>query len=223
VDQRLGAAKTNHLDVNDFRVRSLRDQDKRRIAEDARARAGVASQTRFDIARIIRRLTTTEVPNKGTLKIVNLRRGSRFPYVSYKPSLRLFVQEETLDLASDGDPFSTYILAHELGHILLHDQDAKRFSPTNEAQLKSIPEEESAEWQAHRFAHYFLLPDKWVTTFETVERIVENCNVQREVAIKRVSEVGNSRMRECSQICANCHNFMTFHKAGFLCVVCKHR
>jgi hypothetical protein len=44
-----------------------------------------------------------------------------------------------------GIPYARYVLAHEIGHIVLHDEFAVAFSDDKAAQLKYVQDEESGE------------------------------------------------------------------------------
>jgi hypothetical protein len=53
-------------------------------------------------------------------------------YITYEnDSFSLNIHEEIWALAEMGDPESRYIIAHELGHIVMHNNYKREFSPIN--------------------------------------------------------------------------------------------
>lgn len=119
---------------------------------------GVKGSVTFNIVELIKK-HLTRLP--GGLKIEFYDQGEGQPeaFVSYRP-LTLHVDREIWKDANLGVPRSRYILAHEVGHIVLHRVDADLgFSEGPDAQLRAPPEERSAEWQANVFAHFLLVPD----------------------------------------------------------------
>ena len=61
------------------------------------------------------------------------------------------------------DPCANYIAGHELGHISLHNHDAQPYSGVKKGWIDF--KEQSAEWQANRFADYFLITDEELTKY----------------------------------------------------------
>jgi Zn-dependent peptidase ImmA (M78 family) len=83
--------------------------------------------------------------------------------------------------------------AHEFGHLILHPGAAKLRSESTRELLKRPKPFESAEWQARKFAAYFLLPDHIVRQFGTPRELTENCHVSFQAAEIRFQEVGHIR------------------------------
>jgi hypothetical protein len=103
-------------------------------------------------------------------------------FVTYDPTV-LHVDRMIWARATRRDGFARFVVAHEIGHIILHDSFAKPFSsdPTLNIRFGGM-DEYSAEWQANIFARYFLVPDLIVAQFETEEQMVELCDVPDDVA-----------------------------------------
>ncbi|WP_370880090.1 ImmA/IrrE family metallo-endopeptidase [Labrys monachus] len=133
--------------------------------------------------------------------------------------------------AKKGEGRARYIIAHEIGHIYLHDYMPSSFSSTNFRHFKSLPEEQTAEWQAHTFAKYFILPDSIVLNFIDAPSIMFRCNIDDEIAIERLQKVNRKYKRPPlyaptpqpheGDSCPNCSNF-TLIRTGLLvrCDVC---
>lgn len=109
--------------------------------------------------------------------------GDRHAVTSYKPHATgkkfVFLDEGLIDALYDGgrdEPFARGVFAHELGHVVLHvDELRKRAAATTKPleialafkrrdEVKAFTD---PEWQAHRFAAFFLAP-RWA-----VERLCE--------------------------------------------------
>ncbi len=106
-----------------------------------------------------------------------------------------------------GDPDAIYRIAHEIGHMILHDHYAMEFSFDSSEKLRGFQDEELAEWQANRFAYHWLLPDHIVRALADPETIVRHCNVTLKVAKDRVTEVNGKRQRYEGEACPECANF----------------
>lgn len=80
-----------------------------------------------------------------------------------------------------GEPIARYIIAHEVGHVLLHDKDAKAFSDDPKKYVSYSRLEYSAEWQANTFADYFLAPTHIVASIDNLNSLVGSCAVTSEL------------------------------------------
>src|ERR1700686_950198 len=60
------------------------------------------------------------------IEFVDMAEGGKPAFVKFRP-LVLHVDRETWELAGQGEEKSRHILAHEIGHLLLHDHFAKAF------------------------------------------------------------------------------------------------
>ena len=55
-----------------------------------------------------------------------------------------------------------FILAHEIGHIVMHSHYRQAFSYDEKNGIKFVQPEERAETQAHWFATHFLVPNRLI-------------------------------------------------------------
>lgn len=128
----------------------------------------------------------------------------------------------------DGDEYSRYVIAHELGHAVLHDKTAKKFSSKLERFGTFGMEEHSAEWQAHTFADYLLSPDAMVLQFRDVKTLALHAGMPSARCAARLSSVRRRRLDRVSTIsssedsCASCGN-LSLKRSGLLlqCEFCK--
>ena len=170
----------------DYKV-TLRTEES--IATEAlrwRELAGVDQSDSIDVATIIERVCRTELPGKGRpgLAIFEGEFGSTPAYVTFRP-LVLHVEAETWDFARQDDPSARYVLAHELGHMVLHDHHPKAFATGAVKYNLYGLQDWSAEWQANMFADCFLLPDHVVRRHITIEDVMITCGVTRSLALRR--------------------------------------
>ena len=76
-----------------------------------------------------------------------------------------------LRAARAGDPRARLIIAHEIGHMILHRDQVMAFSDDKAVQLNYLQDEQSAEWQAHNFALLLLLPDEVIIDTRNLEPV----------------------------------------------------
>jgi Zn-dependent peptidase ImmA (M78 family) len=94
--------------------------------------------------------------------------------------------------------------AHELGHLVLHAGvlAKPRMALGNESPFGVKPYE-SAEWQARKFAAFFLMPTHIAKDFSSAYELAESCKISAQAAKIKFDEVGHLRARrtvpECVQ------------------------
>lgn len=186
--------------LRDYYVTFHREEYVRDRAADWRQSSGTAQSVDFNIVRFVEdTLTALLTKRKGKLQIkfFELENEQDAPaYVTIDP-LTLHIDQETWDLAKLGEPFSRLVIAHEIGHIVLHGHYEKAaFSNDPKVRFKAFPQENSAEWQADTFAGYFLLPDNLVAAFNSPAEIAAACSVPLDLARKRFMEVRELMLRK---------------------------
>lgn len=82
------------------------------------------------------------------------------------------------------DPEARYIAAHELGHFILHSQQTPMLAKRNRNVCTVDP-----EWQADRFADYWLVPTEGVRKCRSPNHVAAKYNVSDELAQRRWLEV----------------------------------
>ncbi len=114
--------------------------------------------------------------------------GDAEAYTQFTPP-RIVLRESVYRAAADHHPRSRMTLAHELGHLVLHNglAKAREVSPRAQA-LKPF---NSAEWQANKFAATFLMPEFVVRQFGAATDLADGCRVSLQAATIRMSEVGH--------------------------------
>jgi hypothetical protein len=131
-------------------------------------------------------------------------------YVTFDP-LKLHVDATIWADARFGEGYAREIIGHEIGHLTLHNHDAKAFSNDKSAQLAFADDEQSAEWQANTFMDYFLVPDRIVQELREVGRIAALCQVTGTFALRRVVSLKRKEFRKKrvfeGDYCDNCGCF----------------
>jgi IrrE N-terminal-like domain len=156
------------------------------------------------------------------------------PCESKSGKVILYVHEEVWKLANMGDPKSRYILAHELGHIILHRGERQEYSDTGASRYKAFPPERQAENQANWFADAFLAPDNLVSRFSSPLEFSLKMDFPGEYAVRRFDEVQyvarkfkSFRQRDShnkdhiGEACSICANFTLVRNGSQLrCDIC---
>lgn len=127
---------------------------------------------------------------KGKLRIELVDDTERFPaWVEFSPRLTLFVKRSVWQRFLDGYSKEREIIAHEIGHIMLHDDTAMPFVGDKSQYLKFTgSEEDFAEWQADTFAEHILIPDEIIQKHKNPEKVSFLCNVEEGYADERIGK-----------------------------------
>lgn len=180
----------------------------------------------FHICDFVLEVLTERFISKGRLQIefYDRTKNDDPAYVTFKP-LTLHVDRKIWKSAGDGEPYARYIIAHEIGHIVLHDEFAVAFSDEETAQLKYLQDEESGEWQANVFAGYFLTPDHIALKFHDADLIAGLCVITDELAARRLNEAKNTKAvlnpTYEGEMCGRCGNFTLVRNGLYLkCDTC---
>ena len=200
------------IKLRDYPVRFRREEDIADIAIKWRRAHGSDGAPYFNIVFFVKTILCPFLERRNEklyFDFFDAADGEDLAYVTVEP-LTLHIDREIWDLAEKGDPFPRLVVAHEVGHIVLHGHYPRAaFSNDPSVQLKAIPQGRSAEWQAIVFADHFLLPTRTVSAFETPFEIVKACSVQLELAEKRFTDVRENRLKKLygAVICQTCGQF----------------
>jgi IrrE N-terminal-like domain len=223
--------------LGDYKVRFCREESIAAIALLCRKMAGDERFPRFNVVTFVERVLPKILKHlkKGMLTIhfFDMNEGAIPAYVVHKPAahqgakptIELHVDSEIWMLANLGDPKAKFILAHEIGHIVLHDHYAQAFSGQ---QIKFAQREESGEWQANTFASYLLITTDVLLAFSTAEDLARSCEVPLSLSQERFEQAMEEQRRSirCARVrgftgdaCSNCGNF-TVDRATSKCDTC---
>jgi hypothetical protein len=168
-------------------------------------------ELRFNIVDFISRTLPQQLMlmKKGPFKIEFYNKDFKHDdsaFVSFNPRT-LNVDKKIWADANDGESYPRFVLAHEIGHLVLHDHLAKAFSKNNKLRFA----EQSAEWQANTFAGHFLLPDSILEQKSDVNFLESVCQVPHQLASERVAfflaTLSRKNRKFGGSFCSDCGNF----------------
>jgi IrrE N-terminal-like domain len=158
---------------------------------------------------------------KGTLAIKFFDR--EFPqddpaYVEFARDQRdnyvtLNVDREVWRRGELGDSDACEILAHEIGHILLHDHYANAFSSDKDGQklFAGTSKEDFAEWQAITFASHLLIPTHITRRYSDPKILSAVTNAPERLAQERLAAILNEKKvlnpSYEGEMCGGCEGF----------------
>jgi Zn-dependent peptidase ImmA (M78 family) len=194
--------------ARDYKVRYRSDEEIVAITRKILREAGMWLNPNFSITKLVRFFENSQLGLKKenlTVDIVEkLPRGKKYAYVSFNP-LTLHCERAIWLEAELGEPKAREILAHELGHIVLHDHYALPYSDADAARIRFARPQESAECQATLFADNLLLQDDYVKSFGNREHILENIQVPTDMVDRRILAF-RQRKSYTGEACPACQN-----------------
>jgi hypothetical protein len=201
--------------VTDCKVqRRTRDQVKE-LTRRVLSQAGITDPN-FSITKLLRayekgQLTKGKRSARLKIELCDVMPDhTPFAYVNFEASvgnapdkITLYCHREIWKDAEIGEPSSREILAHELGHIVMHDHFALPFSSADSQRLHFISPEESAECQAELFSDFILLPDNIAKSMQDKETILQNMLVPEKLVDRRLEQI-NLKLPKSFDLCENC-------------------
>jgi hypothetical protein len=176
--------------IDDFLAPSQSAKKIEKRALDWRHALGVPNQWAPDILELIEVKLPKLFPTFALVVRPDVEMADAEAYTEFDPPL-IAVRNSVYSLARRCDGRARMTFAHELGHLVMHPGAAKlRIEGGNKTPPK-IRAFESAEWQARKFAAYFLLPSHIVVQFGSIRELAENCHVSLQAAEIRFKEVGH--------------------------------
>jgi hypothetical protein len=166
---------------SDHHVVFRREESISYIALQWREAAGNSNFSYFNIVDFVLHILSKFLKGGLQIRLFDAGPNDKPAYVDYKPTT-MHVDREIWRLAQLGEPEARYIIAHEIGHVILHDHTAKAFSNDPREQIKFSRNEYSAEWQANTFAFYFLMPTHIVAAFDSSSELARSCGVPESLA-----------------------------------------
>lgn len=210
---------------SDYKVRYLHDDIIAAAADSCWRHAPPERPFTFDVIKLLEVLMTSGIDNvfhikgdrkKGALEVGYFDRLRRWQwerpaYVTFDKKVKLVVDIAIWEAAKLGETFACFVLAHEIGHILLHDKTAKAFSNSKAEQLSFVGDGDSAEEQANSFAGHLLVPTRTVHRFPDKDLLATVCNVPDELAADRLTAVNNAKailaQHSMTDYCRGCGRF----------------
>ena len=213
--------------LDDYYVEFRSEEKLASFALEWRREAGNENFARFNIVRFVEDVLLKKLTRRRFgIKFFDAADGEKQGYVTFNPRT-LHIDREVWRLADLGEPEARFIVAHEVGHIILHDHEAKAFSSDPSLRIKFGEPEHSAEWQANTFAYHFLLPSHLVAGFKAGAReLAASAQVSEHLAMERQQSVHEAtrfvRLRE-AEICSACGNLTLTSDGECLSEACSLR
>jgi hypothetical protein len=207
---------------DDHKVSFLREETIEEAAIAWLREGDIYNRPYFNIVDFVKNCLMKKL-RKGLFKIAlfDAKRSDKLAYVSFNP-LTLNVDREIWQDAGIGEPFARFVVAHEIGHLIFHDAFAQAFSNDPSVRIKAFTKEESAEWQAHTFAYYFLMPTH-IVAHHDLEALIRICGVTREIAIARLTLRAPQAQAQSfdGDACSTCGNFtLVWNGTHLICSKC---
>jgi hypothetical protein len=195
----------------DHNVRFTREETLAGLALTWRREARNQNDAYFNIVKFVEGILSGKTKQPFKINFLETAEGETPAFVTFNPRT-LHIDRSIWDLADRGEPEARFIVAHEIGHLILHDHFAKAFSNDPGDRIQFAVREYSAEWQANTFAFYFLLPDLIVAAYRSISELSTSCSVQESVARERVAMSPRLNLLYSaseSGVCPDCGNFTT--------------
>lgn len=172
----------------DFPVDALSDSIIRAKAEELRFQLNKTDVPAPNIFQMLQQAKTIS-PELAGLEIVVLpdrEMGNREAFAVFlKKPPRIFLSARFEQAARNNDPYARELLAHEVGHIVLH-KGQEKFRIAGGNRDAGLSPEISAEHQANVFAYTLLMPDHLVASAKTAFELARVCGVEIETAAERI-------------------------------------
>ena len=212
------------LALRDYQVTFTREETIAELALRWRQAASIENVSEFNIVWFVQEVLAKRLTKKGPLHFdfYDMKPGDEPAFVTFQP-LTLHIDHEVWQLAYLGDPLARFIVAHEVGHLVLHDHHAKAFSDESRVNIKFATKECSAEWQANTFASHFLLPDHIVLAYNDAAELARSCSVTTQLASERLEEATEARKprpKFDGGFCIVCGNFTRRQNGSIECTTC---
>jgi len=189
--------------ATNYKVKLRTYDDVGQSADNLRAMLGLTNAYSFNIVHQISRLIGKKFSDLGVLSLHLYDDRSEFAYVTFNP-LVLHVDKDVWAEAEDGEPKARFVLAHELGHIVMHGHHRQEFSEDEKSGLAFIPPEERSEPQAHWFAAHFLAPDRLVLDCRTDFEISQRFGYPSDYIHFKREAFARKRVKLPSELCGGC-------------------
>lgn len=207
--------------LDDYKVDFLREES---IAETAlawRKEADNAFSAYFNIVDFVVRILTKKIKRAFKIQFFKADEGAKPAFVTFVPHRTLHIDEDVWRLAELGEPEARFVVAHEVGHLILHDHHAKSFSKNPADKITFAEDEYSAEWQANVFASYFLAPTHIILAFPSFSELKASCVINDSITESRHRALAPkcSVVVRDGALCTKCGNFTVTSDGA--CTICR--
>lgn len=172
----------------------------------------------FEILPYLERVVIPSLAKRGrTVKLTIIDNDIEQPqaWVDLEAN-EIVLQRFIWEGARANNPHARVVVAHEIGHLVLHGNQVHAFSPGQAKKLNFLDPRESAECQANWFAEALLMPDEIMLRLSKLDdsSVATLTLVSDPVVRKRRREFAlDKRYRNYTgDQCQACHNFTTLRR-----------
>ncbi len=148
------------------------------IAEIIRQRCNASDLPHFPIVDVVE-----AIAQDGFEVLEHNDIGSNYG-LTYPDENRILIRRDTYDAACDGKGWAREVMAHELGHLILHRGIPLPFASKEAGEQKHSILGDS-EWQADTFAELLLAPLEVIRGIADTNGIASLCGIRQETAFRR--------------------------------------
>lgn len=149
----------------------------RGVVQNLKRAIGCENKYCFDVLSFLERVLPL-LDEEFSFEIVTFIENDPNCYAkTYPDNKKIVLTESVYNRAYNGSPRDRFTVAHEIGHLLLHNDINISFARGQE----EIPTYENPEWQANTFAAELLVPTHLIKDM-SIDEISLKCNVSRQVA-----------------------------------------
>ncbi len=173
---------------NGFVVPPTSRENIRRYAERVRLGSGLDDRQAIPIVDLLE-LTLPKSFNDFDYAILPTEKMNGISALTIPDNNQIVLRQDIYEDACTGDGYSRFTIAHEIGHLLMHRDLARREPVMSRTRLY-----ENSEWQADAFAGELLMPAQRIATM-SIEQIAERYQVS-----PRAAEVAKSKLNKITGI-----------------------
>lgn len=172
----------------------------------------------FNICDLVTNVVASRMPGGLQISLCSFNELPEKACVVFDPAPTLHIVEAIWNDANLGKAYARRVVAHEMGHLVLHgdeyaaiQQQELAFSEGRLAPYTFIQPDESCECQANAFADLVLTPDHVAIKALSAETLAFTSLISEEIAARRIDEARSARKILLpsyeGDICSECSNF----------------
>ncbi len=188
--------------TDDFKVNGRSTKEIASITLAWRDTLGVPDQWAPNVISLLELRLPRIIKNFALVVRSDPEMGDAEAYTEFDPP-HIAVRGTVYAMAQREDRRSRMTFAHELGHLVMHPGAAKLRAEAARKPIPTIKHFESAEWQARKFAAFFLVPDHIAIQFSSAHELAECCKISAQAAEIRFNETAPLRKPRPVPDCVN--------------------
>ncbi|MCF4129036.1 ImmA/IrrE family metallo-endopeptidase [Methylobacterium sp. SyP6R] len=196
------------------------------IAEKARQKAGLSTEINVNLPDYINGFLRLRVGLPIEVRIFLKGEHNARAFVEFKKdeNIVLNVEDATWFQAERNFPDAKFVMAHEVGHIIMHRHDALAYSDAPYFFIRSLTDEERVEPQANWFADAFIAPISMLEGIRNVYDVADLLNVPETCARRQLERMLDDQRRRglitgFDDMCSQCGG-LTVDGSG-QCMSCR--